>query len=147
MKKEKIDEFVDVLWRIIPEIRKKFINPLKIEEHPALAPHQMHCLLIVKDKELISMTELALLLDVSRQQLTRIVDSLVDIHLLNKIQNPTNRRQVLTCLSPEGEMYFDELIDHLREMTVHSFSELSEEEINEFLFHIKGLGLILERFS
>lgn len=147
MKKEKIDEFVDILWRIIPAIRKKFINPLKIKDAPGLAPHQMHCLLIVKDKEPISMTNLALLLDVSRQQLTRIVDSLIDMHLLKKIQNPTNRRQVLTCLSSDGELYFDELIDHLRKMTADSFAELSEKEMDEFLFHIQGLGLILDKFS
>jgi DNA-binding MarR family transcriptional regulator len=66
------------------------------------SPMQMHVLHTMLDRNTFTMTELAGEVLISKQQLTPIIDKLVNSGLVRRETDEADRRVVRICLSPAG---------------------------------------------
>jgi len=143
-KQEKIDVFAREAMKLAPNFRKNFTTP-PVSLKTKLSPHQFFCLMHIYKHGPISMGDLAIKLGVSNQQLTRIMDGLVKQKMVERFQFQTNRRMIQTRISEEGKAALREIHLSIQENTRQALQVLSEEELDQCIFHIRALATILAK--
>lgn len=82
---------------------------------------------------------------------SRVVSSLVDKGLVQRVTKPSNRRQVELWLTPAGRTLHDELMPAVRALNQELLQALSEEEVallDSWLDRLQGqASQILERYT
>jgi len=143
-KQEKIKIFIREMMQFAPSFRKNFTTP-PLSMKTKLSPHQLFCLINIYKHGPISMGDLALKLGVSNQQLTRIVDGLVEQKMTKRIQDKTNRRVVQAEISEIGKKTLQDMHLAIQESTAKALEVLGEEELDELNVHMKALSHILAK--
>ena len=144
MKEDKIHLLIKEAIRLAPDFRKQF-SRIKINSESKLTPHQYYSLILIYKHEKLSMGEIADKLGVSNQQITRIMDGLVDLRLVERFVDPTNRRLVQTKINDNGKKVIREYEKALSQNWVTELSVLTIEEIEASIEHLKALNKILEK--
>lgn len=86
---------------------------------------QLRVLVLTDDRTMLTMAEVAALLDVHPSNATRLVDRLVQGGLLHRRDDPKNRRQLRLTLTDEGKQLVQTVLDHRREGFGRLLSTLS----------------------
>jgi DNA-binding MarR family transcriptional regulator len=81
---------------------------------------QLRVLVLTGDRAILSMAEVAELLDVHPSNATRLVERLVQAGLLDRRDDPQNRRQLQLTLTDAGAQLVRTVLDHRR----HAFRRL-----------------------
>jgi DNA-binding MarR family transcriptional regulator len=102
MKEVDIHEVAKSLFILLPTINRKLIRPMEQHVKHKLSPMQMNTLFILNEKESITMTELAKEMNVSKQQLTPIIDKLIESYLVCREYNANDRRIVKIRITSAG---------------------------------------------
>ena len=100
--KEKISQMTDLAFNLYPTIRKSFRSLVALKSLP-LSTTQLACLNTIDTMEKCTMTALAKKLQMSNQQLTKVVDALAEMGTVERKYNEKNRRQILVCASEKGK--------------------------------------------
>ena len=95
-------EVVDKLLLLLPTLQKRLIRPLELEINPCLSILQYNALFIMKNNETLTMSELSNKMFISKQQLTPMIDKLIDNGLVERIPNKKDRRIINVKLSAGG---------------------------------------------
>ena len=140
-KQAKIKIFIRELMQFAPSFRKNFTTP-PLNTKAKLSPHQFFCLINIYKHGPISMGDLALKLGVSNQQLTRIVDGLVEQKMTRRIQDKTNRRIIQAEISEIGKTTLQDMHLAIQESTAQALEVLSEEELDQLIVHMRALSSI-----
>jgi len=144
MKSEKIKIFIREVMLFAPDVRKNFMN-FPVCAGFKLSPHQFFCLINIYKSGPLSMSGLAQKLGVSNQQLTRIIDSLVENDLVIRFTDPLNRRIVLTKISENGKEILMKVEGSIQKSIAQGLEILTEEEIDACLTHVRALKTILSK--
>ena len=115
-----------------------------LDTHRCVSGMQMHALFILYKTGRHNMTELANLLIVTRQQLTKLIDSLVEKGLVERGDDPKNRRHVMVGLSEQGRLLVEEAINNHFQMMSAFFSTLNDGDAERFM---NALATIKEIFT
>ena len=87
-----VSELADLLFAYYPKMRKLYRSLVSIKDIP-ISLTQLTCIYIIDRHDGLSMSELADDLCMSNQQLTKIVDALVELELVERVCDPKNRRK------------------------------------------------------
>ena len=123
-----------------------FQNPLEECRLP-ISPNQMLALLSLKLFPRSNMTQLASRLMVSKQQLTKIVDVLVDKKLVRRLSDENNRRLVLLELTDDGTKAMDALQRTQAMKSAALFSGISGEDRKSLIDAIHLVERVLKEKS
>jgi len=96
-----VSDLADLIFTYYPYIRKLFRNLVSIKHIP-ISMTQLTCLNIIAKKEKFTMSELADDLNMSNQQLTKVVDALVDLQLAERVNDDKNRRKIYAKTTEKG---------------------------------------------
>lgn len=110
--KKTVSDLSDLIFTHYPQIRKLFRNLVSIKNIP-ISMTQLTCLKIIADNERLTMSELADDLCMSNQQLTKVVDALVELELAERIYDDKNRRKIYAKTTEKGEGVLCSLKDEL----------------------------------
>lgn len=99
-------EWVDFLPVFI-RVNRYITQNSGIDEEDCLPPTQMQAMILLKKYATVHMSLLAEYLVMPRQQLTKIIDVLVERGLVERKTDPNNRRMVLITLSKQGSDYLN----------------------------------------
>lgn len=106
-----INELMDlsiIMYRINRSVNQSMDSP----DWRCVSPIQIHTLIALRKKKTVNMTELADYLVMTRQQLTKLVDMLVEKDLVMRGTDPNNRRHVMIELTDNGNCLIEEMIAH-----------------------------------
>lgn len=103
------DQLIDLFHQLKKNLIRYAANHLKLK----ISPMQLHVLFSLQGKEVFTMTELANVVMISKQQLTPLVDKLVGAGLALRQQDADDRRVVKIRLSPAGKTF---LVDHMQDV-------------------------------
>ena len=147
MKEDKIVQLTHLLFRFAPEFRRDYSMPVKFAAEKRMPHHMLFCLMILKRHGEESMSSLADKLGVSNQQMTRIVNAMVGDGYAVRRYDDQNRRQIFVSITQKGAdtvlRYFRLGQEHIRK----HLSQLSEEDVDAFIFHLEGIKKILEKIK
>ena len=143
-KSDKIKLILREIMRFAPALRKNMPSGyFPPEGNIRLSKHQLFGLHILGSCDKISMSGLADKLGVSNQQLTRIMDGLVESGLAERYTDPDDRRSVQTVISGSGRETLKKYIESNEASWIGLFEKLSEEELDAVILHFHALTEIL----
>ncbi len=139
------NQLLDELFGLVPLFRKKFLKPLDGACSLDLTPMETQALFIIYYDSDKCMSEISEELQVSKQQLTKIIKSLEDYGLVVRYQDETNRRFMRTKTTDAGKNICEEIRGTICEAKMQIFKNLSEEEREQLLASIHTIKCLLER--
>ena len=95
----------------------------------------------------LTMSELAEELDITKQQLTKLVNDLEEKELVRRIHDSKNRRQVYIRITERGAQMLADLKNRMMDSTVNVLSSYTEDELAELDECLVKLGKLLEKFN
>lgn len=95
----------------------------------------------------LTMSELAEELDITKQQLTKLVNDLEEKELVRRIHDSKNRRQVYIRITERGAQMLADLKSRMMDSTVNALSSYTEDELAELDECLVKLGKLLEKFN
>ena len=129
MNDQKRKEAIDEVLMLIPLTFKKLLTP---NELPVQMPKsQKKVLLILLTKDVLNMTDLSKLAEISVQQATKTVNALENDGYIERFINKENRRQVCVQLTKQGREFLESSRKKLNNMLLDHFKDLSDEEMRE----------------
>ena len=125
--KEKISQMTDLAFNLYPTIRKSFRSLVALKSLP-LSTTQLACLNTIDTMEKCTMSALAKKLQMSNQQLTKVVDALVDMDTVQRTYNEKNRRQILVGATEKGKKLFRGIVSLAHSLNLKVVCEGVETE-------------------
>ncbi len=125
-------------FTLLSYMRDKFFRPLEQKTRSQLSPLQHIAVSTLYRRGSLSMSELALAMQVSKQQLTPLVDKLINQGLLAKNKDQNDRRVMRIEVTEQGRNMFSELFAEIKCDLVEKLGALPGEDLDE-------LGRLLKR--
>lgn len=136
--KEKISQMTQSTFLLYPTIRKSFRSLVALKSLP-LSTTQLVCLNTVDTMENCTMSALAKELQMSNQQLTKVVDALEEMGTVERKYNEKNRRQVLVYLTEKGKKFLSDLRNEVSKKLEVLFKSLPSDESQGLIDSILNL--------
>jgi len=143
---EKFKEILDKALMIFPV----FKPGAKSEDSsiPRLSHLQFSTLLFIahspkKNGEV--MNSISSFLGISKQQTTKLVDSLVELGLINRTLNPNSRREILITINPNGKFLLDAIKEKREIEFISRLKKLTNEEVDELYNHVISAYKLFEK--
>jgi len=144
MPDKQIEQLAGDFLQLIPLLRKNILKPL--EKAPSdLSPLQMHVLFFLKDKEPLSMSELAEKMDVLKQQITYLTNKLEENQLIERIHDKKDRRSVKISITKAGIATLEDHKKQILDLVINKFKQLPAEDIHELKTMVKRISKILNK--
>ena len=125
-----VSELADLIFAYYPKLRKIFRNLVSIKNIP-ISLTQLACMHILDQNDGLSMSELADDLCMSNQQLTKIVDALVDLELVERECDPNNRRKFFAKVTEKGKIMLASLKEEVDKKLSYVLRKKSPDEIDK----------------
>ena len=125
-----VSELADLIFAYYPKLRKMYRNLVSIKDIP-LSMTQLTCLYIINHNNSLSMSELASDLNMSNQQLTKVVDALVEFEMVERVCDENNRRKFYTSISPKGRELLQSLKEEIDKKLSYVLRKRSDDEIDK----------------
>lgn len=108
-----------------------------------------HALVLLNrpDRPAPTMSELAAEMEITKQQLTKLVNDLEEKQLVQRLHDRKNRRQVYLTITSSGTHIVKQLKEAMLECTVTGLSCYTAEELAEMDNCLLRLSSLLSRFS
>ncbi len=133
-----VSDLTQLIATYYPKLRKVFRSLVSIKDTP-ITMTQLTCLSIIDKQEKQTMTDLAVELQMSNQQLTKVVDALVDFEMVERFYDDENRRRVFAKITPKGKQTLESLHNELERKLGRLMCKFSDDEMDklyECLAHI-----------
>lgn len=144
MYKNKDDILIHAVFDMGPLLYKLVFQSSSHQEDLGVTRTQLQALILLAKKEPLNMTQLSKEMGVSRQQLTRVVDGLVEKRLAQRVESPVNRRMIFLQMTDKGRCLLEGAIQDCAEQLKKELSLLTEEE-KDILIHsadiLRGLSV------
>ena len=102
MIEEEINVIAGKLSDLLPLFIRKLMRPFELKTRDLTSPLQMYVMLILSEKEMSTLTELADEMNMSKQQMTPIINKLHDNGFVQREQDNIDRRSVNLRLTSAG---------------------------------------------
>ena len=134
-----VSEMVDIIFLYYPRVRKAFRNLVSIKDVP-ISMTQLTCLNALDKNETITMSELAEELNMSNQQLTKVVDGLVEFGMAERFIDPSNRRKIYVRMSEHGRNTVASLKREVDRKLTFVLHKKPQEEVDKLYDAIETLA-------
>ena len=125
-----VSELADLIFAYYPRMRKLYRSLVSIKDIP-ISLTQLTCIYIIDQRDGLSMSELADDLCMSNQQLTKIVDALVELDLVERACDPQNRRKFFAKLTQKGKNLLASLKTEVDRKLGYVLRKKSPDEIDK----------------
>ena len=125
-----VSELANLIFAYYPKLRKMYRNLVSIKDIP-LSMTQLTCLYIINQNDSLSMSELAADLNMSNQQLTKVVDALVEFEMVERVCDETNRRKFYANIVPKGRDLLQSMKEEVDKKLGYVLSKRSDDEIEK----------------
>jgi DNA-binding MarR family transcriptional regulator len=104
--------------------------------HPELQPSSYLMLGYVRDHQPLRASEMCAVFDLDKGAVSRQVQHLLDLGLVDRTPDPADGRATLISVSVEGLRRMDDVADHRRKMLDERLGAWSTEELAGFADHL-----------
>ncbi|MCH5159996.1 MAG: MarR family transcriptional regulator [Clostridiales bacterium] len=125
-----VSELANLIFAYYPKLRKMYRNLVSIKDIP-LSLTQLTCLYIINENDELSMSELASDLCMSNQQLTKVVDALVEFEMVERVCDEKNRRKFYASIAPKGRELLQSLKEEVDKKLGYVLRKKSDDELDK----------------
>jgi DNA-binding MarR family transcriptional regulator len=145
MKESDIDKTAMELAELLPLLQKKLIKPFEQLSKSKLSPMKFYVLFILEDKGNLSMTELSNELSISKQQMTPVVDKLIESGFIVRRHNEIDRRIITISLTSSGKKFIEELKMGIFDMLKNKLYGLNADDLNYLYKAFNEIRMIVNK--
>lgn len=141
------ESMAEGLFHIIPILHDRLIKPFEGIFREDLSPMQFYTLAALHRNGCMTMTELACHFGIPKQQMTKIVNHLVEIEVAVRKADSADRRLVKICITGRAKEY---IIKYQREVCSQiglTLEQLDSGEKQELFHAMHTINTILPRLS
>ena len=118
---------------LIQLLDRRLLRPFYTRSHYGLSPLQINVLLLLSDGETPSMSQIASRLDISKPNVTPIIDRLIREGYVQRVSNETDRRIINISATQKGQELIQTIRTDMSHMLQERFSSHTEAEFKEFM--------------
>jgi len=142
MDEENLEPIVDSMFSILPLFKKKLIKPCTCSDEDGLSPTHYQILFLLDDLGMLSVSEIARNLYVSKPNMTPLIQKLIDRGLVERLRNEEDRRYVNINLTQNGREFLEHHKTFILNGLKKKLSKLKEDELeklSESLQHVREI--------
>ena len=134
-----VSELANLIFAYYPKLRKLYRNLVPIKDIP-LSMTQLTCLYTLHHSNGLSMSELASDLNMSNQQLTKVVDALEEYEMVTRVCDENNRRKFYANITEKGEELMQSLKAEVDRKLTYALHKKSDDEIDKLYAAIEYIA-------
>lgn len=119
------------LLEFLPYMHEKFLHPMERLATHRMSKLQFFTLMMLYRKGPKTMTDLASVIQISKQQLTPLMDRILELNLAERMPDPKDRRVIRIEISQAGKEAIDTMMKQNLQTVAARLTVLSEEELVE----------------
>lgn len=143
MEQEQILHMTNIIFKFYPQARSFFRGFVSIRSLP-ISLTQLVALQTIACQDNITMSKLADSLEMSNQQLTKVIDTLSVYELAQRNTDPNNRRQSLVSITAKGTKMLSQLEHEMTKKLSILFAKMPSSELDRLY---DSLRVIEEYFT
>ena len=135
-----------------PNVSQKFIETLILihnnfyrQTKLPIPLNQFGALMVIFTEESVSITDISHILNISKQQMTTVIDKLVCNGMVQKAPDPHDRRRSVITLTPAGQKILDDQNERVRQLFNQHIQQLNEDETAQLSASILTFNQLLEK--
>ncbi len=125
-----VSDLLQLVSTYYPKLRKVFRNLMSIKNIP-ISLTQLTCLNVIDKQDQLTMSALAEELSMSNQQLTKVVDALVEFDMVERVYDTNNRRKIYAKITTKGKQLLTDLHQELDKKMAYLMRKFSEDEMDK----------------
>ncbi len=146
MKRVKSKEVMDRILFFLP-LSRNLLHEGEFTNKHGIMPSHMRVLLLLHSYSAMSTTQIGRILDISKPNVTPIIDKLIALNFVKRETNTEDRRIINISITASGREYLEEMQQKLYKKAQILFSVLSDNELSELNEHMRKANQILEKLS
>ena len=107
--------------------------------------NQAKAIIVIGKANKITPTILGKCMDMEKGSITTLIDSMENMNLVYRVDDPTDKRKVWIKLTEEGKQHYLKQEEKFIKKIEEIFENLSKEEMSEFSTSLKNIVEILEK--
>ena len=102
-----------IIMKIQPMWHYRIVKPFKQLLDDGISPETYYCLNILRNHEgMLTMSEIAQLVHMPKQQMTKIVNRLIEKQFVERIYDPSDRRIIRLRVTEQALYYMNRFAEH-----------------------------------
>ena len=130
---------------IFREIRRKLIKTTLADVDAGITPHHFEIIKLLEKEGKLRVTEIGDRLLIAKAQMTKLTDKLVDLKLVERQTDVTDRRTCIIALSPRGKAVLEEHRASVMNAIRETMGQLSNEDLKDLSDTLRKLQDILSK--
>ena len=126
-----LENVADQFLALLGYIKKQYFKPAEQITRSRLSPAQFQAISILYHKESLPMSELAVEMKISKQQLTPIIAKLIETNLAARKEDKSDRRVVQIEITEQGRSIFKALFAQIKINFIEKLSAIPDQELDE----------------
>jgi DNA-binding MarR family transcriptional regulator len=147
MKEKNIDAVTMELSKILPLFQQKLIKPFEQIAKSKISPMQFYVMFTLKEKGHLAMTQLSNELLTSKQQMTPVIDKLIEFGFVERKHDEIDRRIVKITLSPSGKLFLEKQKIEMFDMLKTKIQSLSDEDLSTLYKAFLEIRRVIEKLA
>lgn len=131
MNENEIKNVTQNMFSFLRIIKSKLFRPLETAIKCNVSPLQFHILGMLNEKTSMTMTELANDMLISKQQLTPMIDKLIDGNFVVRENDKDDRRIIKISLTDEGRELLQAQTNEVLDILRKKFESVNSEELKK----------------
>jgi DNA-binding MarR family transcriptional regulator len=128
-------------------IRRKLIKTTLADIDASITPHHFEIIRLLEEEGTLHVAEIGERLQIARAQMTQLIDKLVDLDLVERQTDITDRRTINITLSSRGKIILEEHKNSVMSVIRETMSYLSDEELEDLSNSLRKLKDILSKLQ
>ena len=135
-----------------PNVSQKFIETLILihnnfyrQTKLPIPLNQFGALMVIFTEEAVSISDISNILNISKQQMTTVIDKLVRNGMVQKSPDPHDRRRSVITMTAAGQKIIDDQNERVRLLFTQHIQQLDEDETAQLSQSILTFNYLLEK--
>lgn len=129
---------------IVPAVIRYLRAEMRQQSQSVLTLTQLRVLGFLRRHPQASLSDVADYLDVTRSTMSTMIDRLVQRGLVDRTEDPQERRRVIISLTPIGQEHFQHVSDATSTKVADALTRLSPSQLRQIMQGLTLLGEVLE---
>lgn len=135
------------IMEVVPKVMRFMRAEARRQQQPFLSLSQLRVLGFLERCPEASLSEVADYFDVSRSSMSAMIERLVQRSLVNRLEDPKERRRVSLTLTTTGAEYLHQVYEVIRSQLADVLETLSDAQLYQVMEGIALLGQAFKDFK
>ena len=140
-------DLLTILPLIFRRIRRKLTKTTLADIDVNITPHHFEIMRLLMEEGTLHVAEIGERLQIAKAQMTKLIDRLVDLNIVERKTDTADRRAISIVLTGKGRIVIEEHENTLMSATRETMSDLTDEELGYLSDSLRKLRDILSKLQ